>query len=191
MNAIETISQQLEAFFAEQDAKIADGDVQWALGRRDALQAFKKTEEYAKHQRRLQPTEQLRSRNMATALDTLANMAPGINAYPLQGSARMHSSGRAFLRRLAADLGLEKGTFDIRSNQGGIAVSGEVTLHADRIYVQLSESCAARGGVSVMFRRCDGRKDYCGRMNHFASMKDVKASYAAFLGTVGHVMQEP
>ena len=48
MNAIETISNQLEAFFAEQDAKIADGDVQWALGRRDALLAFKKTEEYAK-----------------------------------------------------------------------------------------------------------------------------------------------
>jgi hypothetical protein len=31
MNAIETIANSLQAFFAEQDAKIADGDVAWAM----------------------------------------------------------------------------------------------------------------------------------------------------------------
>jgi hypothetical protein len=46
MNAIETIANSLQAFFAEQDAKIADGDVAWAMERRAALYEFKKTDEY-------------------------------------------------------------------------------------------------------------------------------------------------
>ena len=45
-DAVKNIITALEAFFAEQDAKIADDDVRWALERRDALLAFKKTEKY-------------------------------------------------------------------------------------------------------------------------------------------------
>lgn len=52
MNAIQTIADKLQAFFAEQDAKIADGDVAWALERRAALYEFKKTEEYAELNKR-------------------------------------------------------------------------------------------------------------------------------------------
>lgn len=51
-DAIKNIIASLEAFFAEQDRKIADDDVRWALGRRDALQAFKQTEEYAELRKR-------------------------------------------------------------------------------------------------------------------------------------------
>jgi hypothetical protein len=46
-NAIKSIIDSLESFFAEQDQKIADDDVRWALERRDALQAFKQGDEYA------------------------------------------------------------------------------------------------------------------------------------------------
>jgi hypothetical protein len=46
MNAIKNIIASLETFFAEQDTKIADDDVRWALGRRDALKEFFTTEEY-------------------------------------------------------------------------------------------------------------------------------------------------
>jgi hypothetical protein len=45
-NAINSIIASLETLFSEQDAKIADDDVRWALGRRDALNEFKKSEEY-------------------------------------------------------------------------------------------------------------------------------------------------
>lgn len=52
MTAIETIAQSLQTFFAEQDSKIADADVAWALERRAALYEFKKTEEYAELNKR-------------------------------------------------------------------------------------------------------------------------------------------
>jgi hypothetical protein len=32
------------------------------------------------------------------------------------------------------------GDYDLRSNEAGLAVSGEITLHADRLYVQVSQS---------------------------------------------------
>lgn len=52
MTAIQTILQQLTPLFAEQDAQIADRDVAWALERRAALYAFKKTDEYAELSKR-------------------------------------------------------------------------------------------------------------------------------------------
>src|SRR3546814_7738569 len=42
------------------------------------------------------------------------------------------------MRRLADALALDEGSFDIRSNKGGPAVSGEVTLHGEDVWVQLS-----------------------------------------------------
>lgn len=109
-------------------------------------------------------------------LTTLANLPPGINAYTDRGhraKRSLHSAGRAFLQRLARDLGLRTQDRDIRSNLGGIAVSGEVTLHSDRLYVQLSESCVGAAGVSVLYRTCSGRSDYCGHQNRFKHTKDL------------------
>lgn len=99
--------------------------------------------------------------------------ASDINSYSDAGhelKEAFHAQGMAFLRKLAKALGLPPGTYDVRSNKGGMAVSGEVTLHNDDIYIQLSESCMSRG-VSVMYRTCNGRKDYCGHQNHFAKME--------------------
>lgn len=100
-----------------------------------------------------------------------------INAYSAAGAERkraFHRDGRRFLRGLASELGLARGSFDVRSNEGGIAVSGEVTLHSDTLYVQLSEMCLWRG-VSVLYRRCNGRRDYHGEGNHFAVMHRLAA----------------
>ena len=72
-----------------------------------------------------------------------ALLADEINAYSDAGAERkvaFHRDGRRFLRALASELWLARGSFDVRSNEGGIAVSGEVTLHSDTLYVQLSES---------------------------------------------------
>jgi len=102
----------------------------------------------------------------------LAALKQGNNAYSDEGAVRkatLHRTGRRFLRLLAQELGLAAGTFTARSNEGGIAVSGEVSLHADHLYVQLSESCVQAPGVEVMFRSCAGRQDYCGGVNHWSS----------------------
>lgn len=101
----------------------------------------------------------------------------GINAYSTAGAeakAYFHSAGKKFLREVAKELDLPKGTFEVRSNMGGIAVSGEVTLHSDTLYVQLSESCM-RPGVDILFRSCRGRKDYSGGMNHWSNVRTLGA----------------
>jgi hypothetical protein len=86
-----------------------------------------------------------------------------------------HRAGMAQLRALAKALGLAPGTYDVRSNKAGMAVSGEVTLHGERVYIQLSH-----GGFSpgIMYRTCDGRRDYSGGRNNFAplsALDDIEA----------------
>jgi len=89
-------------------------------------------------------------------------------AYDDAAKRRFHFCARSRLRRLATVLGLEPGSYDLRSNLAGIAVSGEITLHSDRLYVQVSQS--VMGHDSILFRTCKGRKDYCGGPNNFASL---------------------
>lgn len=80
-----------------------------------------------------------------------------------------HLEAQDRLKRLAKELGLSDRTYEIRSNMGGPAVSGEVTLHGEDVYVQVSQSS---GGprMGILFRTCDGRKDYSGGINHFSSI---------------------
>lgn len=103
-------------------------------------------------------------------------------AYNPQNKALFHKEAKNALRKLAQELGLKPDQYDIRSNQGGIAVSGEVTLHTDKavrfnlndtdhlqmaLYIQISKS-ALGPGREVMFRACEGRQDYTGERNFFA-----------------------
>jgi hypothetical protein len=90
-------------------------------------------------------------------------------AYDAEAKRLFHSRAKSQLRRIATALGLEPGSYDLRSNQAGIAVSGEITLHGDHIYVQVSQS--AMGYHSgILFRACKGRKDFVGGPNTFASL---------------------
>lgn len=125
------------------------------------------------------------------ALTSLSRLRPGINSYTDAGhrqKTQMHSAGRAFLQRLARDLGLQTHERDIRSNRAGIAVSGEVTLHADRLYVQISESCLGRGGATVLYRSCEGRRDYSGGTNHWRSMGEISRDYPRFVAECRRLM---
>src|ERR1700730_18277026 len=61
------------------------------------------------------------------------------------------------------------GSYDLRSHQGGIAVSSEAPLHADRLYVQASQSAMGHD-YGILIRICQGRKDYHGGPNNFASL---------------------
>lgn len=83
-----------------------------------------------------------------------------------------HSEGRAAMRRLADALELDEGRFDIRSAKGGPAVSGEVTLHGEDIWVQLSLGIFGPDR-EVCFRRVGGRNDHVGDRNLWASIREL------------------
>jgi hypothetical protein len=80
-----------------------------------------------------------------------------------------HTQARRQLKKLADALGLPPDGFDLRSNKAGIAVSGEITLHADHLYVQVCQP-ATGSDTGVLFRTCRDRKDYIGGANNFASL---------------------
>lgn len=77
-----------------------------------------------------------------------------------------HRLGKSILKAIAKELGLQSGTYDIRSNLGGTAVTGEVTLHGEHVYIQLCES-------GVMYRSCKGRKDYSGGYNNWMQVEEL------------------
>lgn len=82
---------------------------------------------------------------------------------------RLHTDGKKVLKILAKKLYLQPGDYEIRSNKGGIAVAGEITLHANTIYIQIQDSFLGEG-LQIMFRRTNGRKDFVGQVNTFASL---------------------
>jgi len=78
------------------------------------------------------------------------------------------------IAKLTAEaLGLEKGSYDIRTNKAGVAVSGEVTLHGENIYVQFGQSMVG-GNSGFLCRSCGGRKDYTGGRNHWYRWEDLR-----------------
>jgi hypothetical protein len=90
-------------------------------------------------------------------------------AYDGEAKRAFHNHARRRLKQLANALGLAPGSFDLRSNLGGLAVSGEATLHADHLYVQACQPATGHDS-GILFRTCQGRKDYHGGPNNFASL---------------------
>ncbi|WP_328276164.1 hypothetical protein [Sphingobium sp.] len=93
-------------------------------------------------------------------------------AYDEPAKRLFHSEGRSALRRLAEALGLEDDSFDIRSNKAGPAVSGEVTLHGETLWVQLSLGPFGPDR-EVCFRRVRDRQDHIGERNNWASVREL------------------
>ena len=91
-------------------------------------------------------------------------------AYDPEVKQRFHTAARARLRRLATTLGFPSGSFDLRSNPGGIAVSGEITLHHEDVYIQVCQP-ATGADSGILIRSCQGRRDYTGGRNHFAPLR--------------------
>jgi hypothetical protein len=91
-------------------------------------------------------------------------------AYDAEVKQRFHTAARARLRQLANTLGFRPNSFDLRSNRGGIAVSGEITLHHDDVYIQVCQP-ATRVDSGILIRTCQGRRDYTGGRNHFAPLR--------------------
>jgi hypothetical protein len=106
-----------------------------------------------------------------------------------------HHRGRRALTQLAKHhLMLPTGEYSIRTNMAGPAVSGEVTLHSHTLYLQISQSCIG-SGACVMYRRCNGMKDYSGGSNNFCAIDrlDYLSDFAMHLrglATFGFVLPD-
>jgi hypothetical protein len=90
-------------------------------------------------------------------------------AYDAEAKRAFHTQARRRLRLLGTTLDLTRDAYDLRTTKAGIAVSGEITLHGDRIYVQVSQPATGHDS-GILFRACEGREDYVGRANNFASL---------------------
>ena len=60
-------------------------------------------------------------------------------SYDEEQKRRFHSIARSRLKKLAAELALSFGPYHICSNKAGIAVSGEITLHHEQVYLQVGQ----------------------------------------------------
>lgn len=108
-------------------------------------------------------------------------------SYDEQQKRRFHTTARSRLKKLAAALGLPPGTYDIRTNKAGIAVSGEITLHHDRVYVQVGQY-GLSSGHGILIRTCTSRKDFTSGLNHFlplSNLDDIPALAAAIHAITG------
>ena len=92
-------------------------------------------------------------------------------SYNDENKAKFHRWGKAVAQLIADKMELIKGTYDIRSNQGGIACSGEITLHGESIYISMEQSCCLT--EQFMFRKCKGKKDYAGMGNHWMTWQEL------------------
>lgn len=103
----------------------------------------------------------------------------GLKAHSIQSfdepgaaaKAKFHREGRAFLKLLAKTLGSIGPEYVMSSNYAGPAVSGEVTLHSESLFIQLSESCSSLGrGIGMLYCSCKGKTDYTGGTNHWVDL---------------------
>ncbi|WP_223508974.1 MULTISPECIES: hypothetical protein [unclassified Pseudomonas] len=88
----------------------------------------------------------------------------------------LHRSGKRLLLEIAEALKLSPEAYDIRSNKGGNAVMGEVTLHSDHLYLMVH---VMTGELRVLYRTCKGRKDYSGGMNHYVGVSELASTTAS------------
>lgn len=88
---------------------------------------------------------------------------------------KLHADIRKFLRDVVKSLGLEKGNYNIRTNMAGVGVFGESILHTDWFYVIVSDGFFSQS-MAVMFRSCEGQKDYSGGANQWTNMLALSAS---------------
>ena len=103
-----------------------------------------------------------------------------------EGKEIFHATYAAELRKVAKDLGLKKGEYEVTSNKAGTAILGDVILHADHLYV----SCGGSGSGEFMFRSCKSRKDYTVGSNHWAKFTDFRENRENLLAKFRAAMEE-
>jgi hypothetical protein len=90
-----------------------------------------------------------------------------------------HRAAKSVLKKVAKELGFTPGSFEIRSNKGGHAVAGEITLHHEKVYIQFNDCM----GGKILYRSCNGLKDYTGGPNNWMTF-DALTNMKYFSGQI-------
>ena len=101
------------------------------------------------------------------------------------GKKAFHAAAKKYATLVAATCLMRPEDFDLRTNPGGPAVSGETTLHHEKLYVQIS---VENGKPMVLWRTCEGRKDYSGGPNNWGEADKAYANIRAFWNKTGTVL---
>lgn len=128
------------------------------------------------------PTGRPAARLVTPFLNTTRQSIHAYNDEAAANKALFHRHGKALLKRVAHDLGYQPGSYDLDSNMAGIAVSGEITLHTDDLYVQFSSPSYCEE-YQILYRRCEGRRDYRGLRNHFLPFQALD-DYPQFIASL-------
>ena len=94
---------------------------------------------------------------------------------------------KARLRLLAKSMRFDVKDYKFRTNQGGVAVSGEIILHHVSVYIQVSQS-ALGPNMGILIRKCNGLKDFTGGMNNFAPFSALDGDLSKFASHITHIL---
>lgn len=100
-----------------------------------------------------------------------------------------HLWSEYYLRLIADKLGLRPGEYKLGHCNGGDAVSGEIILHSDKLYVQFYQGTETN---SFLWRKCNGMSDYTGETNQWMrwdSLKNIDSVVKTMAKHVGHEIQ--
>ena len=92
---------------------------------------------------------------------------------------------RSYLRMVVKEMGLNKDQYEIRVNRGGIACSGDIHLHTDKLYVDFSQSCLGPD-FGFMWRSCEGKRDYTGGSNQW--MRWERCTAVCCIGRLSQIL---
>lgn len=106
-------------------------------------------------------------------LADFVNLVVNLDLYNEGRKEVFHRNGKRILKEIATRLGLPNKSYDIRSNKGGIAVSGEVTLHGENIYISFAQHGTGSNSMGFMYRSCKGRKDFTGGANNWMKWREL------------------
>ena len=121
-------------------------------------------------------SQELNMRRLAALLSQDLSYIGGERECGPNGAKRTFLNvGKTFLRALAKDLCLHDVT--VRSNAGGIAVSGECCLYGmwenKGIFIEISQSCCSWVGP-VLYRTIRNAHDHKGGHSRYLSLNDLK-----------------
>ena len=106
---------------------------------------------------------------------------PTIPSYESDEKQAFHRFWKKHLKQFATKhLGLNKKEFDVRSNLSGHGVGGEITLHTDNVYITVLSSFVIENN-NILYRSCNGRKDYTGGSNHYTGQEMLIQSPERFV----------
>lgn len=86
-----------------------------------------------------------------------------------------HLDSKAFLRSVAKALAMLPTDFNLGSRKGGSGAAGEITLHSDRLYIQVFSWYTV--DISGAYRACRGRQDFSGHSVNIIPMAKLKSFF--------------